>query len=61
MGIKGRVEKLNKRLAPPGPSPVVIIEPGEYVSPRAQVVIIDDIPRHGKITLPSGRTRERQI
>ncbi len=46
--VRRRIEGLEKKYAPPGPAPAVIIEPGDPVPAEAQVVFIDDIPK-GKI------------
>jgi len=49
---------LEKKLALPGQAPVVIIKPGDPVPAGAEVVIYDDIPKHGKIHLASGKISE---
>lgn len=56
--LSDRLKKLEKKLALPGQAPVVIIKPGDPVPPGVQVVIYDNIPRHGKIHLASGKISE---
>jgi len=43
LSISDRLKKLEKKLALPGPAPVVIIDEGDSVPVGAQVVIVDDI------------------
>jgi len=58
MMLRNRLKMLEKKLALPGQAPVVIIKPGDPVPAGAEVVIYDDIPKHGKIHLASGKISE---
>lgn len=45
MNIRRRIDELQKRFAPPGPAPVVVIDAGDPIPAGARVVLIDDIPQ----------------
>ena len=57
MDIKRRIITLERYFKPPGPSPVVVVKPGDPIPPGTRVAVINDIPKHGTFRLASGEVK----